>query len=128
VVASAAASAWECCGNGVDGGAREDLAGGGDGARGDGSAEREAGGEGGGDGAGEAGGGAGQAVSLEGQCDQFTEEWTLVRVAITGENDPGRVGALDLHLPLQGRKSEPGEEAVMETDAGWRLHLLGQGK
>ncbi|MBK7832379.1 MAG: hypothetical protein IPJ56_08550 [Gemmatimonadetes bacterium] len=54
--AGAAASAWECCRNGVDGGAGADLAGGGDGARGDGSAEREAGAEGGGDGAGEAGG------------------------------------------------------------------------
>jgi hypothetical protein len=28
-------------------------------------------------------------VSLEGQCDQFTEEWTLVRVAITGEKIRG---------------------------------------
>ncbi|MBK8648700.1 MAG: hypothetical protein IPN16_19575 [Gemmatimonadetes bacterium] len=51
-----------------------------------------------------------------------------MRVEITGEKIRGEWARLTFHLPLQGRKSEPEEGSGDGTDAGWRLHLLGQGK
>ncbi len=67
-------------------------------------------------------------MSLEGQCDQFTEEWTLVRLEIAGENVRGEGARVTFTFHSKGGKSEPGEEAVVNTDAGWRLQVLGQGR
>ncbi len=51
-----------------------------------------------------------------------------MRVEITGEKVRGEWARVTFTFHCKGGKSESGEEALVKTDAGWRLQVLGQGK
>ncbi len=68
------------------------------------------------------------AGSLKGYCDQITEEGTLVRLEIIGEKVRGEGARVTYNFHFKGGRSEPGEESLVKTDAGWRLQVLGQAK
>lgn len=68
------------------------------------------------------------AGSVKGYCDQLTEEGTLVRLEITGEKVRGEGARVTFNFHFKGGRSEPGEEALVKTEAGWRVQVLGQAK